>query len=63
MFALSLVVVSFIGAGCETHATPTAHRCPSPATTKLVVASERGAVGLAKIGFTPRALKAIEKCD
>jgi hypothetical protein len=28
---------------------------------KVVVASERGAVGMAKVGFTPRSLKAAEK--
>jgi hypothetical protein len=61
--ALALASVALAGVGCDTHTVTVGHRCPSPATTKVVVASERGAVGMAKLGFTPRALRAIKGCE
>jgi hypothetical protein len=50
-----------LGGGCESHAATSTQACPAPPVVKVVVASERGAVGMARVGLTPRSLKAEEK--
>ena len=53
--------LTVLGVGCESHvATPT-QPCPAPPVVKAVVASERGAIAIARIGLTPRTLKAEQK--
>jgi hypothetical protein len=55
--ALSLLV-----AGCSTHNVEATHTCTVTKDGKAVAVSNRGGIGLAKIGLTPKSLKAQEKC-
>jgi hypothetical protein len=62
---LITVVIAFATttAACSTH--PVAVTRPCPAVTRrgtVIAAPYRGGVGLAKVGLTPAALKAREKC-
>jgi hypothetical protein len=59
-----LAAVSLFAAGCSTHNVAVSHPCPAPVKgEKVVVVSNRGKVGMAKIGLTPKALKAQQKCS
>ena len=50
--------------GCSTQHVAATHPCPELSKKgKVVVAANRGAVGLAKIGLAPKVLKAQEKCS
>jgi hypothetical protein len=49
--------------GCSTHDVAVSRPCTIVKAGKAVALSNRGAVAMAKIGLTPRALKAQEKCD
>jgi hypothetical protein len=59
-----VLALSALFAGCSTTRVAVSHPCPgSPANAKTVAASNRGAIGLAKVGLTPKRLKADEKCS
>jgi hypothetical protein len=45
--------------GCRRHENvAVVHSCPVVAGKKIVVASDKGAIGMAKVGLTPKELKA-----
>lgn len=55
----------FVGAvttGCSTHDVPVSHPCTTVEGGKVVAVENRGAIALAKVGLTPKGLKAQEKC-
>jgi len=62
---LCFVLTSALGlAACSTHRVAQTHPCPAlTAQSKVVVASSRGAIGLAKVGLTPKGLKALDDCS
>jgi hypothetical protein len=50
-------------AGCSTHRVAVTNPCPVVSKQGAVIAApSRGAIGLVKIGLTPKTLKAQEKC-
>jgi hypothetical protein len=54
-----VVVACFALAGCNKHETvAVVHSCPLIAGKKIVVTSDKGAIGMAKIALTPKELKA-----
>jgi hypothetical protein len=55
-----LVASSALTTGCSTHQVAAFRPCPQAA--KAVAVSDRGAIGLVKIGLTPEGLKRQEKC-
>jgi hypothetical protein len=58
-----VVVLATTTAACSTHRVAVTQPCPVVTKHgKVVIAPYRGGVGLAKIGLTPGALKAREKC-
>jgi hypothetical protein len=60
VFALASAIT--VGA-CSTHRVAVTNPCPTLTKNGVVVVSpNRGAIGLAKIGLTPAAVKAQEKC-
>jgi hypothetical protein len=62
---LGIVVgISMLAAGCSTHSAAVSHPCSTVSKQgKVVAVSNRGRVGLAKIGLTPKGLKAQQKCS
>jgi hypothetical protein len=59
-----VVAIGALGAGCSTQQAAVSHPCPrSSVQGRTVAASSRGAIGLAKIGLTPKRLKTQEKCS
>jgi hypothetical protein len=48
--------------GCSTHDVPTSNPCTTLKGGKVVAVENRGAIGLAKVGLTPKGLKAQEAC-
>jgi hypothetical protein len=52
-----------LAAGCSTHNEAVSHPCPTVSKGKAVAVSNRGKIGLAKIGLTPKELKAQQKCS
>ena len=59
-----VVAVSVFATGCEGHRVAATHPCPELSRGgKVVVARNRGATGLAKIGLASKVLKAQEKCS
>jgi hypothetical protein len=52
-----------LATACSTHEVEATRTCTTVTKGgKVVAVSNRGAIGLAKIGLTPRALKLQEKC-
>ena len=59
----ALVVAGSVGiAGCTAHRVVVTRSCGSGSVQRTIVVSNRGAVGLAKVGLTPKVLKAEENC-
>ena len=55
---------ALVAGGCTTHRVTAVHLCPGVVTERTVVAvSNRGAIGMDKVGLTPDGLKAQEKCS
>jgi hypothetical protein len=62
LVGLSLVV-GLGTTGCSTHEDVAAsHPCTFVTGGKVVARANRGKIGLAKVGLTPKGLKAQEKC-
>jgi hypothetical protein len=62
--ALVVVVIAAATAGCSTHRVATTNPCPVVTKHKVVVvAPTRRAIGMAKLGLTPKGLKAQYKCS
>ena len=60
----ALVVSSLLLGGCTRHNVTQSAPCTAvTAQRTVVVASSRGAIGLAKLGVTPARLKASDKCS
>ena len=52
-----------LAAGCSTHEVAATRTCTTATKGgKVVALSNRGAIGLAKVGLTPKALKLQQKC-
>jgi len=63
-WALVVLAVGLATAGCSTHRVAATNVCGSVAKEKVVVvAPKRGAIGMAKLGLTPKELKALDKCS
>ena len=59
----TIVVFGLALAGCSTHRIAIQNPCPAVTSHGIVIhAPYRGGIGLAKIGLTPAAVKAQEKC-
>jgi hypothetical protein len=54
--------LSLVATGCSTHDVSATRTCTTVTNGKVVAISSRGAIGMAKIGLTPKALKLQEKC-
>jgi hypothetical protein len=53
------VVCGLVLSGCTKHeSVAIVHSCPLTAGKKIVVAADRGAIGMAKVALTPKELKA-----
>jgi hypothetical protein len=62
LVGLSLLVGLTV-TGCSTHDDVAAsHPCTFTVAGKVVAGENRGKIGLAKVGLTPKGLKAQEKC-
>jgi hypothetical protein len=59
--AAAVVLVGTVTTGCTTHDVTAVHPCPV-VTKKVVVVTHRGSIAMAKIGLTPRGLKAQTTC-
>jgi hypothetical protein len=55
-----LIAFSTLAAGCSSHNVAAYRSCPLAA--RVVAVSDRGAVGMARIGLTPEGLKRQTKC-
>jgi hypothetical protein len=57
------LLVGLTATGCSTHDDVAAsHPCTFTVAGKVVAGENRGKIGLAKVGLTPKGLKAQEKC-
>ena len=63
--AVAVGVLLLFGAvaGCSTHDVAVERPCPEVTAKKVAAISNRGAIGMAKVGLTPEALKAREDCS
>jgi hypothetical protein len=60
----AIVLVGALASGCSTHDVAASRPCPDiKADKKAIAISNRGAIGMAKIGLTPENLKAREDCS
>jgi hypothetical protein len=58
-----VLLVGLTATGCSTHDDVAAsHPCTFEKGGKVVAVENRGKIGLAKVGLTPKGLKAQEKC-
>jgi hypothetical protein len=58
----TLVALSILTAGCSTHDVAVSNPCRTTRGGKVVAVSSRGAIAMAKVGLSPRGLKAQEQC-
>ena len=58
----AVLLLGALLAGCSTHDEAVSRPCPEVTSKKVAAISNRGAIGMAKIGLTPDNLKAREDC-
>jgi hypothetical protein len=61
--AVFVAVCLLAAGGCSTHHAAATRSCGSITRQRVVVVSNRGAMGLAKIGLSPKVLKAQQNCS
>jgi hypothetical protein len=59
----AVAALSLLATACSTHDVAATRTCTTVTKGgKVVAVSNRGAIGMAKVGLTPKALKLQEKC-
>jgi hypothetical protein len=62
VFVVTVALGATTVSGCTKHNVAAVHPCPVVATKKVVTVANRGAIAMAKVGLTPKELKAVTTC-